>query len=104
MLAELLLVDDVGMASLANVVAGESHWAGGDFGDGRAAIVSVLSEAAGDDDGTQAYEGNQRDGHNSGETDEMFRVLEQVMRQTLGASCAKNCAMLLDNLDLGGER
>ncbi len=85
MLALLFLVDDVGMAGLAGVVAGEGHGPGGDLGDGGAAIVPVLPKAARDDDGAQDDECDQRDRHDGGEPDEVFNILEQVvfLRRTM---------------------
>ena len=97
-LALLFLIDHVGMAGLADIVAGVGDRAGGDFGDGGAAIVSVLAETVGDDEGTQADEGNQGDGHDDREPDEVFDVLEQddLSAPDSGRGCAQNCAMLLD--------
>ncbi len=89
MLPELFLIDDVGMAALANVVAGEGHGPGGDFSDGSSPEVSVLAETARDDEGAQADECNQCDCHDSREPDEVFDVLEQGVRHAPGASCAK---------------
>ena len=58
MLALLFLIDHVGMAGLADIVAGEGCWPGRDLRDGGAAIVSVLAKTVGDDEGAQADEGN----------------------------------------------
>ena len=55
-LAQLLLIDDVGMAALADGVAGEGRGTGRDFGDGGSAIVAVLAKAARDDGGSQDNE------------------------------------------------
>jgi hypothetical protein len=74
----LFLVDDIGVASFADFVSGMSDGAGGDLGDGGAAVVAIFAEAAGDDGCAQDREGNQRDCHDSSEPDEMFYVLEQV--------------------------
>ena len=86
--AEFLLIDDIGVAGLAGIVSSVNDGAGGDFGDGCAAIVSVLPKTVGDDDGAQADEGNQGDCHDCREPDEMFNILEQVVRRTPGAGCA----------------
>jgi hypothetical protein len=64
-------------------VAREGHGAGGGLCDGRAAIVSVLAEAFGDDKGTQDDEGNQGDCDDDREPDEMFNIFEQ--------GCAPDC-------------
>jgi hypothetical protein len=74
----LLQVDDIGVASFADLVSGMGDGAGRNFGNGGAAIVSVLSKAARDHGGTQDDESKQSDHHDSGEADEMFNVLEQV--------------------------
>ena len=76
-LALLLLFHDVGVAGLAHVVAGMGDGAGRGFGDGGAAIMSVLAEAARDNRATQKKECHQSDGHNGGEADEVFDVLKQ---------------------------
>lgn len=76
--ALLLLVDDVGMAALANIVAGKGHGTGSDLSDGGATVVSILPEAARNDSRPQDDEGNQRNRHDSGEPDEVFDVLQQV--------------------------
>jgi hypothetical protein len=78
MLALLLLINDVGMAGLARVMASEGYGAARCFGDGGAAIVPVLPESAGDNGGAQDDEGNECDCHYSGETDEVFNVFEQI--------------------------
>ena len=77
-LAQLLLVDDLGVAALARLVAGESNGTSRDLGDGIAAIVAVLSEAVGDHSRAQDDESDHRDHHDYRETNEVFYVLEQV--------------------------
>ncbi len=94
--AELFLIDHVCMAALAYVVACEGCGAGGDLGNGSTTIVAVLAEAVGDDKGAQGDERNQSDGHHCREPDEVLNILEQVVRRSLGASCAQQSAMLLD--------
>jgi hypothetical protein len=49
-LAGLLGIQDVGMAGLAGLMSGEVDWAGGDLGDGGAAIVAILAETLGHDE------------------------------------------------------
>ena len=77
MLAQLFLSDDIGVTSFADIVARKGHGAGGGLCDGCAAIVSVLAEAFGDDKGAQDDKGNQGDGDDDREPDEMFNILEQ---------------------------
>ncbi len=105
-LALLLLVYNVGMAGLAGVMAGEGDRPRRCLGDGSAAIVAVLAEAARDDGGAQEKECDHCDRHDGGEPDEVFDVLEQVafLRRDAGAMCAGKGAMILDNWDLRGER
>ena len=74
--SKLLLIDDVGVTSFADFVTGEGWCPGGDLGDGVAAIVTVLAETLGDDRGAEDDEKEQRQQHHSGETNEMFDVLE----------------------------
>jgi len=87
-LALFLLLDHVGMASLARIVAGKGHGPGRDFSDGVAAIVSVLTKTARNHGGPQDDECDHCDCHDGREPNEVFDVLEQFMRPTLGASCA----------------
>ena len=77
-LAELFLIDHVGVTCLADIVAGEGRGAGSDLRDGGAAIVSILAETVGNDNGAQANERDQGDGHDDRKPDEMFDVLEQA--------------------------
>jgi hypothetical protein len=102
MLALLLLFHNVRMAGLAHIVAGMGYGAGCGFGDGSAAIVSVLAEAARNDGGAQEKESHQSDRHDYGEADEVFDVLEQVafLRPGAGVAGAGKCPMLLDSWDL----
>lgn len=53
----LFLIDYVGVAGFAGIVAGEGDRAGGDLSDGGATIVTVLAETAGYDGGAQDDEG-----------------------------------------------
>ena len=78
MLALFLLINDVGMADLARVMAGEGDRPGRSLRDRSPAIVSVLPEASGNDGGAQYRKSNHRDCYDDGESDEMFQVLEQV--------------------------
>ena len=76
MTAQLFLVDDIGVAGFADVVAGEGWSASRDLGDGGTAIVAVLAKALGHDGGTQQDEDRQENDDDNGETDEMLCVLE----------------------------
>ena len=78
-LAQLLLIDNVGVAGFADFVAGVSDGAGSGFRDGVAAVVSVLAETVGNNGGAQQNERDYRDRHHSGKTDQVFRVFEQVV-------------------------
>ena len=76
-LAELFLIDDVGVAGFAKVVPGVRNGAGSGFRDGVPAIVPVLAKTMGHDGGAQQHEGDDSDRHHSGKTDQVFGVLEQ---------------------------
>ena len=84
--ALLFMIDDVGMAGLAYIVAGEGDGPGRDLSNGSAAIVSVLAKALRNDEGAQGDECDHCDRHDHREPDEMFNVLEQSVRPTPGAS------------------
>ena len=103
MTAEFFLIDDVGVASFADVVPSEGWRACGDLGDGCTAIMAVLTEALGDDGGAQQDENRQQDCDDDGETDEMFDVLEHGRFSCAGQS-GRNCAVILDTVYLCGER
>lgn len=77
MLAEFLLVNNVGMASLAYIMAGVRNGPGCNFRNGIAPIMSVSAERLGNHGGTQQDEGDQRDAHYDCEPDKVFEVLEQ---------------------------
>lgn len=76
--ALLFLFDDIGVAGLAEIVAGEGHRPGSGFRDRSAAVVAVLSKAGWDDGNTQNHEYGQQHQDDHSEPDEMFYVLEQV--------------------------
>jgi hypothetical protein len=77
-LALPFLINDVGMAGLTGIVAGEGYRPGCDLGDRSAAIVAVLPKTARDDGSAQDDERNQCDRHDDDEPDEVLCVLEQV--------------------------
>lgn len=78
MLAKLLLIDDIDVAVLANIMAGEGDGPACDLGDRSTAIVAVLPKAARDDGSTQDDERDQCNGHDDDEPDEVLCVLEHV--------------------------
>ena len=73
---ELLLIDDLGVASFADFVSGKRRSSSGDLGDGITTVVSVLTETLGDDGGAQQDEDRQQEDDHNSETDEVFGVLE----------------------------
>ena len=77
-LSSLLLVGDVGVASLASLVASVDDGFGGNFGDGGPAEVPILAETLGDYGCAHNHKCQQHDQHHGGEPDEMFYVLEQA--------------------------
>lgn len=78
MLALLFLICDVGVAGLANIVAGKGCRPGCDLRDRRAPVVAVLSKTARNDSSPQHDKRDQGDCHDCGQPDEVFCVLEQV--------------------------
>jgi len=76
-LAEFFLVDDVGVACLADVMSGVGDRAGGRLGDGVSAVVSVLAKAFWNDGGTQDDECDECNHYHSDESDEVLDVFEQ---------------------------
>lgn len=78
-LAQLLLIDDLGVAGLTDVVAGMSDGAGSGFGNRVTAIVSVPAETVGHDRGAQQDEGDDGDHHHGGKADQVLGVFEQVV-------------------------
>lgn len=86
-LAEFFLIDDVGVAAFADLVPGMGNRASGDFGNGRTAIVAILTKRAGNDDGAQEHERDQGKRHDYREADEMFDIFEQVRIQAPGVRC-----------------
>ena len=73
---EFLLIDNVGVAPFADLVAREGGGAGGDLSDGVAAVVTELAKALGNHCRTQDNEKHQHQEHHDSETDQMFDVLE----------------------------
>jgi hypothetical protein len=90
MLAQLFLIDHLGVAGLANIVSGVSDRALRDFLDRIGAVMTVLTKRTGHDGGTQDSESNQGDGHDCGEPDQVFDIFEQVrfLAPRNGRKCA----------------
>ncbi len=98
--ALLFLVNDLGVAGLADLMAGVGDGASGDLGDGVAAVVSILTEAVRDDGGTKKDEGDQCGRHDNGEPDEVFNVLEQFGLSASDRDALRGiCAMILDTFE-----
>jgi len=79
MLALLLLLDDVGMASFAGIVSGKSNGMGCRLCDSSAAVVAVLPKATRHHRNSQNEEYCQQHYDDNGQPDKMFYVLEQVL-------------------------
>ena len=77
-LSSLLLVGDVGVTSLASLMASVDDGSGGKFGDGGAAEMPVLAKTLGDNGCAHNHKCQQHDQHHGGQPDEMFYVLEQA--------------------------
>lgn len=77
--AQFLLIDDVGMAGFADFVSSVGDGARGSLSDGVRAVMSVLSKTVGHDGGAQEDEGDQSDHHDGGQTDQVFRIFEQII-------------------------
>ena len=97
-LAQLFLIDDIGVAGFTDFVAGVGDGAGSGFGYGVAAIVSVLAETVGHDGGAEHYERDHCDYHHGGKTEQVFGVFEQVVcpGDGLPTPLPKKTAILLD--------
>lgn len=97
-LALLFLIYDVGMAALANVVAGKRDRPGRSLRNGSTAIVPVLSKAARNDSRAQNDESDYCYGYDDSKPDEVFDVLKQCRLSAPDSrrTGAPNCAMLFD--------
>lgn len=78
-LAQLLLVDHIGVAGFANVMACMDHRAGGSLGNRIPPVMPVLPKTVRYDRGAQHHESDHRDHHYSRQTDQVFRIFEQVI-------------------------
>lgn len=67
--AQSLLVYDVGVAGFTDVMSGESRRAGGNLGNGGAAIMPVLAKALGNNGSAQQDEYRQENCDDDGEAD-----------------------------------
>lgn len=105
MFAKLFLIDNLGVACLANIVSGMRDRVCRDFFDGIGTVMAVLAKRAGHDRGAEDNESNQGDGHDCGEPDQVFDVFEQICilaPDRNGANRIK--AMILDTGIQLGER
>jgi hypothetical protein len=85
-LAQFFLLDDVGVADFANVMAGKRNRASGDLADSCSAVMTILPETARNHRGTDGHEEDQRSNHYSGEPNQVFEVFEhRCQRRTAGA-------------------
>jgi hypothetical protein len=66
------------MTGLAGIVPGMSDGPSRDLRDRRSTIMAVLTKAVRNNSGAQNDERHQSDDHDGCETDEVFRVFEQV--------------------------
>ena len=94
--ALLFLIDHVGMADLARIVARKGDGPTRDLADSSAAIVSILAKTLRDDERTQRDECDQCNRHDCREPDEMFSILKQAVRLRSGRESRNISAMLLD--------
>ena len=74
-LALLLLIDDVGVASFTYIVAGKGKRPSRCLRNSSTAVVPVLSKAARHDGSAQEDESDQGYGHHDSEPDEVFDIL-----------------------------
>ena len=81
MFALLLLFDDVGMASLANIVAGEGNRTSRRFRNRCSAVVTILAKTFRNNGNAQDQEYRQQYNDHRRQPNEMFYVLEQVGTQ-----------------------
>jgi len=106
--AEFLLIDNIGMAGLADLVTGVGNGAGGGFRDGVTPVMAVLAEGARDDRSAQQDERDQRYRHDNSETDEVLYVFEQKLtlgaRQRARSVLRRKSAMFIDIGNSRGER
>ena len=86
----LLLCCDVRVAGFACGLSGEVNWPGSDLGDGRSAIVSVLSEALRNDEVASDQEQDKHHRKEKGESEKMFRIPE-ALHETISLS-HDNCS------------
>ena len=76
--AQLFLIDDVGVASLAGLVSGKRNRTCRNLGNGISAIVPILPEAARNDGGAKGDECNRSNCHDKSQPNEMFDVLKHA--------------------------
>jgi hypothetical protein len=78
MLAMLFLVEDVGMAALASLMAGEVDGPRGDFGYRISAVVPVFSEAFGNQGTAEDQEQEEARDKNCGQTEKVSGISEDL--------------------------
>jgi len=79
MLAQLLLIGDVGVTSFAGVVTGECDGPSGHLAKRRAAIMAILPEAVRHDCGPQDDERHERDGNYCCQSNEVLDIFKQCV-------------------------
>jgi hypothetical protein len=75
-LAQLFLVYDLGVATLADLMSSKCNRTGRDLGDGISPIVAVPSKAGGNHSGANKNESDRRNAHDQRQPNEMFYVLK----------------------------
>ena len=91
---------DVGVAGLAGLVAGEVDGVGGDFADGGSAVVAVLPEALGHDEVANDKKHHKGDDEEEGKSEEMSCIFEAFHRAIFlpeAAAAQRNCFTATDN-------
>ena len=67
---------NIAVAGFAGLMAGEMDGMSGDFGDGRAAVVSILAEAAGNDEAADEKKSESADSEQTSKAEEMPGISE----------------------------
>ena len=100
------LLDDVGVARLASLVAGEGNRACRSLSDRSPAIMAVFPKAMRDDRRSQNQEYGQQYYDDYGKSDEMFYVLEHVRHPEPEPGCdpEHKQALYFDTLGLSPQR
>ena len=105
MFTELFLIDNLGVACLANIASGMRDRACRDFFDGIGTVMAVLAKRAGHDRGAEDNESNQGDGDDGRQPDQVFDIFEQIRILAPDRNGANRItAMILDTGIPFGER